>query len=191
MLILTASAIPIIWREIARASSLGDRQQAGHVFVRSTQILFFTTLALCAWLAAGSDTLVRTWAGDRYAAGVPVLAIMAFYPTQQTLGQLNTTALKATGRTTTFRNLSLALSVPDLALTSLLLAPASAPVPGLGLGAIGVALRMVVYGLASVLVYEWFNLRHFELSWRDALAHKIRAAVVVGACGYCGVPRPW
>ena len=183
VLVFTASALAIVWREIALTISLGDRGRASLIFLKSSTLLFFVTLVLCLWLAAGSHLLVGAWAGSAYAPGASVLAIMAFNPAVQTLGQLNSVAFKATGRTAAYRNLAILLSIPDLVITYVLLAPRSAAIPGFELGASGVALRMVVYGLVSVLVSERFNLKYFELSWYAASWQKLLATTVIGACG--------
>jgi hypothetical protein len=67
-----------------------------------------------------------------------------------------------------------------LLLTYFLLAPSSAAVPGLGLGAIGAAARVVGYGLLSVQVYEWSNFRFFHLNYGWATLQRIMIAAVVG-----------
>ena len=78
-------------------------------------------------------------------------------------------------------------------LTYLLLAPATAPVPGLHLGAIGMAIKTSLYGVLSALVYDWVNCRYFRIRYWVALAHKAIAALVVGATalGLVGVGGSW
>ncbi len=180
VLVFSSSALMIMWREIANAMGAGDRARAAHVYFRFNRLLFFLALTLCCWLSMSSRTLVAAFAGDEYGAAVPVLMIMAFYPLQQTAGQISTAALKGAEQTKVFRNLSMLLSIPDLALTYLLLAPPTAAVPGLGLGAIGVAIRMVGYGLLSVQAYEWSSFRLFGLSYGRSLAQNLACAGVAG-----------
>jgi O-antigen/teichoic acid export membrane protein len=185
VMLFTGSATAILWREIAHAVERDDGQKAADIFRSSSRVLLFVTMALCVWLAVGSRLLVAAIAGPDYARAAPVLAIMAFYPLQQTFGQLNGMALKATGRTAAYRNITLATSIPDIALTYFLLAPSDARVPGFDLGAVGVAVRMVGYGLLSVQVYEWSNARHFGIDYRELLRERagIFAALAVAGLG--------
>jgi O-antigen/teichoic acid export membrane protein len=134
-------------------------------------------------LSIASPVLVTRFAGADYTRAIPVLAIMAFYPLQQTFGQLNGTAFKAAGRTAEYRNISIALSIPDMLLTYWLIAPADAIVPGLDLGALGVAVRMVIYGLISVQVYEWRNAKYFDIPYARLLRDRLRVVGAVSAGG--------
>jgi O-antigen/teichoic acid export membrane protein len=182
VLVFTSSALMIFWREIAYWTAEGDQERAGRIYLRFNRLLVFLALALAFWLSLSSPTLIPALAGDQYQAAIPVLMIMAFYPVVQTYGQLTSAALKASGRTAAYRNLAIFFSVPDLALTYVLLAPPTAPVPGLNLGAIGVALRMVGYGLLSAQVFDWSNFRFFGLSYSRAVLQRLAAVAVVGGC---------
>ncbi|WKZ36505.1 MAG: hypothetical protein QY332_01020 [Anaerolineales bacterium] len=184
ILVFTSSALSIFWREIANAMANDERERAARTYLKFTHLLFFLALALCSWLSFGSRFLVHILVGDEYSLAVPVLAIMAFYPLQQTYGQINTAALKGSEKTKTIRNLGILVSIPDLILSYFLLASPHAPVPGLGLGAIGVALRMVVFGLLFVQVYEWMSHRTFGLSYLSTLTQKLAVAAVILFCGY-------
>ena len=122
-------------------------------------------------------------------AASSVLAIMAFYPVAQTTGQLTTSALKATERTMSYARWSMILSIPDLLLTYILLAPRTALLPGAQLGAVGLAIKTAIYGLVSVEVYEWLNCRFLRLSYSAGLARKLAAMLSVGALAFLVVNR--
>ena len=184
VLVFTSSALAIVWREIANALASGDRQRAARVYLLFSSLLQFAALLLCTWLSFGSQILVGLLAGEEYRLAVPVLAIMAFYPLQQTSGQLVTAAFKASERTRIYRNLGIFFSVIDLALIYILLAPTDAAIPGLGLGALGVAIRMVGYGLLSVQVYEWACLKFFGASYLTSAVQKILTFTVIGMSGF-------
>jgi hypothetical protein len=136
---------------------------------------------LACWLSGSSATLVETVAGPRFAPAVAVVAIMSFYPVSQTLGQISTAALKATEQTATYARASIALSIPDLALTWFLLAPHSATVPGLNLGALGVAVKTALYGLVSVHVLDWINCRLMGISFGGVLVRRLNGMLLVGS----------
>jgi O-antigen/teichoic acid export membrane protein len=179
VLVFTSSALSIFWREIAQAVANGERERAARIYEKFTHLLFFLSVVLCAWLSFGSPYLVQILVGEEYLLAVPILTWMAFYPLQQTYGQINIAALKGAEKTTVIRNLGILISIPDLLLTYFLLAPVDAPIPGLSLGALGVAIKMVVYGLISVQAYERICHRLFNLSYVRTFSRKSGVAVLV------------
>jgi O-antigen/teichoic acid export membrane protein len=183
VLVSTSAGLMIFWRETAKAIAQNDWARAGAIYDRFSRLLFVVTAIFCVWLSAASRTLVVAVAGAQYRNAVPVLAIMAFYPLAQTYGQLNAAVLKASERTARFRNLVLLLSIPDVAITYILLAPSTALVPGLGLGAVGVALKTAGYTLISVQAYELSSRRLFGQSYLAALVERLRVLGIVGLLG--------
>jgi O-antigen/teichoic acid export membrane protein len=181
-LTFVGAAMPIFWREVSKAVAGSDHVRAAEVYARFSQTLFFLAFVLSCWLSLASRSLVEWLAGPDYLAAAPVLMVMAFYPVVQTIGQLNDSALKATERTVQLRNLRLGLAVPDLLVTYFTVAPSTARVPGLGLGAIGVAAQLVGWGLLSRQVYEWTNSRFFGQSYLRGLRDRLVAVAVVGSC---------
>lgn len=180
-LVFASSGLSIFWRELAFANASGNLERAAHVYSRFGRLLVCAAIVVSWWLAVEAPVVIRVLAGQRYAPASSVLAVMAFYPVQQTYGQLSITGMKALGRTREFRNIALATSVPELMLTYFLLAPRTAVIPGLHLGAMGVALRMVIFGLISVQIYEWANARFFKIDyWRELIA-RLRMVALTGA----------
>jgi O-antigen/teichoic acid export membrane protein len=179
VLIFTSAGVMILWREIASAAARHDLAGAGQLYRQFSQLLVFVSLALSTWLACASPTLVTVFAGTEYAGAIPALRVAAYYPLAQTIGQLSTAGLKATGQTTQYRNWALLLSLPDMALTYFLVAPAEARVPGLGLGALGVAIKLTGFALITVGVYEAALMRHLGLSYRRLVSSYLRMAAIV------------
>jgi O-antigen/teichoic acid export membrane protein len=164
VLLFTGSAVSILWRELAAAVGEGDMQKAAGVYDGMTRPLMFAATAICCWLSFSSRELVTIVAGPEFLPAVPILAVMAFYPLAQTIGQLSTAGLKAIGLTAEYRNLAISLSIPDIALTYLFLAPRDAAIPGLELGALGVAIKMTGYAFLTVQLYQWRVVKHLGLS---------------------------
>jgi hypothetical protein len=106
---------------------------------------------------------------------------MAFYPISQTINQLTVASMKATERTASYARWSFLLSIPELLLTYLLLAPVNAPVPGLHLGAVGMAIKTALYGLVAAQIYDWVNCRFFKIRYAAELTRKLVVALTIGA----------
>jgi O-antigen/teichoic acid export membrane protein len=192
-MVFTNSGVWIFWREVAHHSAAGDVQHAARTYERFSRLFLFLVLALAFWLSASSTILVQIVAGARFRGAGIVLAVMAFYPVSQTMNQLAMASLKATERTRSYALWTVILSIPDLALTYLLLAPASARVPGLHLGALGMAIKTTVYGLVVAQVYDWLNCRFLNILYARALRRRVTALLAVGAAALVliGVGAPW
>jgi hypothetical protein len=102
-------------------------------------------------------------------------------------------SLKATERTRSYAFWTVILSIPDLALTYLLLAPATALIPGLHLGAIGMAIKTAGYGLVVAQVYDWLNCRFLDIPYARALGRRAVALLAVGTVAFVliGIGAPW
>lgn len=183
-LVFTNAGVSIFWREIAQQSAGDSPHLAARTYMVFSRMLFFISIVLACGLSAGSELLVHIVAGPAFAPAIAVVAIMAFYPASQTLGQLATAALKATEQTSRFARWSVALSIPDLLLVWLLLAPSTAAIPGWGLGAEGMAIRTAVYGLLSVHVLDWMNCRSMSLPYRDVILPRLLGALGAGALAF-------
>ncbi len=188
-LLFTNAAVWIFWREIAHHTASGAVNVAATTYREFSQLFFSLAVVLACWLSAGSGVLVRVVAGERFIPAGPVLAVMAFYPVAQTLGQLTTSALKATEQTARYSRCCLLLSIPDLLLTYLLLAPRTALVPGLHLGALGLACKTAIYALVSVQFYDHLNCRSLSLSYRRSLRMRLLALAVVGGIAFITLDR--
>jgi O-antigen/teichoic acid export membrane protein len=180
-LVFTTSGVWIFWREIAHHSAARDLRQTARVYLQFSALFFFLALVLSCGLSAGSTLLVQVVAGERFRSAGAVLAILAFYPISQTINQLTMASMKATERTASYARWTILLSVPDLFLTYLLLAPTTAPVPGLHLGAIGMASKTAFYGLLTAQVYDWLNCRYLKIGYARVLVRRLVVAAAVGA----------
>jgi O-antigen/teichoic acid export membrane protein len=179
-MVFTTSGLSIFWREIAH-SAARDLRVAAATYEKLSRLFFFLAVALSCGLSVGSAMLVQVVAGARFAAAANVLAIMAFYPISQTINQLTVASMKATERTASYARWSFLLSIPELLLTYLLLAPVTAPVPGLHLGAVGMAIKTALYGLVVAQIYDWLNCRFFKIRYAAELTRKLVAALTIGA----------
>jgi O-antigen/teichoic acid export membrane protein len=181
VLIFTSSVLMIYWREIAKRIASGERHRASIMYLSFDKMLFFLSLTFAFWLSITGKALIPLVAGKVYTEAVPVMAIMAFYPVQQNLGQLNGVAFLASERTVQYRNTAILTSVPSMMATYFLLASPASLLPGLGLGAIGLALKMVIVGLCTVQVYIWSNCKFFGISYWNLLRDKAITTIVIGS----------
>ncbi|HDZ77635.1 MAG TPA: hypothetical protein ENH41_06090 [Candidatus Omnitrophica bacterium] len=171
--LFTASILSIYKREMASSLGKNDSLRAAEIFSRYLKMMYFLTLVLSVFLAFHANTLLALIAGPKFKAAGVILIIMAFYPIHQVYGQLGGAAFYASERTAILRNISVSAMILGIPLSYFLIAPSTMPIPGLGLGAMGLAIKTVVWNILLVQVYLIWNCRFFKLNpipfWRHQI----------------------
>ena len=170
-IIFTSSMTPLFMREFSIAFGNNDIENMKSLFRKNMQLLFSITAFLSCFIATQADSVVRIMGGAKYIASIPTVIVMAFYPIHQTYGQLSSSLMLAAGQTRLYRNIAIAFSVLGLILSYLLIAPRQ--YFGMGAGATGLAVKMVVVQLFCVNVQLYFNTKFLKFSFWLYLVHQI------------------
>lgn len=169
-LIATVSVLRILWKEIAEAHHQQDMERVRKLYQRASRMLFFVGAFLAGGLQPVTREILSLTVGEAYLSGTVTLAIMMLYPVHQSMGQIGGTMLFATGYTKAYALCSSVSILVSLVVVYFVLAPASAPVPGLQLGAEGLALKLVCVQVFSVNLLSWVIARkfgwHFDWSYQ-------------------------
>jgi O-antigen/teichoic acid export membrane protein len=181
-LLCATSLVNIFWKEIASAHAAGDMAKQERLYNKSSKSLYFASCATACLLIPFADMVLNSLLGKKYAAAGISLSLMLFFPVHQSLGQINGAYLLATGRTMLSLIVSLASVIISLPVSYLTLASPQSFVPGLGLGASGLALKSVV--VQALLV----NLQGYLIcrinSWKYHFWYQIFVPVVLLSFGY-------
>jgi len=165
-LLATAAIINVLFKELSEASKRGDHERVARLHRRFSISLYAFTAWLIALLLPCSRTILQHTAGPQFTAGAMVFAVMLTFPLHQCLGQINGTFFYATGNTRTLAWLGpigMGLSIVGGYFT---LAPRNAWLPGLGLGATALAVKMVVVQVVAVNLQLWLIARHQKRHYR-------------------------
>lgn len=181
-LLVTTAVLPIFWKEIAAAWEEKDNVRAQAMYRKTCKSLVFLGALCSGLLVPWAELIVRSLLGPAYADAWPVLGLMLLYPIHQALGQINGTTLLATGQTNIYFSVSSVMMLLSIPMTLLLLAPADGAIQGLGLGAIGLALKMVALGIVSTNVQGWALARHH--GWRYEWLYQPLAIAILLGSGY-------
>jgi O-antigen/teichoic acid export membrane protein len=119
------------------------------------------------------------FAGDKYSEAIIPVAIMALYPIHQTFGQLSGSLLIATGQTRLYANLAIAMMIASAPVSYILLASHEFLIPGLALGATGLAIKMVLIQFLGTNVQLYFNTRFLGASFRRWLVLQFKVIGIV------------
>ncbi|HEY6925284.1 MAG TPA: hypothetical protein VI653_17545, partial [Steroidobacteraceae bacterium] len=127
--------------------------------------------------------LVELLLGPAYHDSWPVLALMLLYPIHQSLGQVNATMFMACERTREYMITALIGQLLSLPVSYILLAaPDTMPLPGLGLGAYGLALKMVGMNALLVNLQAWIIAKFNQ--WKFEWLYQLTAIVPLLLLGY-------
>ncbi len=150
-LIATGSLIRIFWKEIAEAYQAKDYQRVQRFYSQVARGLYaFAAWSSCLLIPYAGSILGLT-VGLTYLGATVSFALYLLYPVHNSLGQVEGTFFQAVGDTKTITKISVWTLIISLPATYFLLADRSALVPGLGLGSLGLVLKMVILQAGSVI----------------------------------------
>jgi O-antigen/teichoic acid export membrane protein len=201
-LLVTTSAIPVFLKEVAEAFAHGDTDRVRVLYSRTTQYLYFVAAVISCFAVPYAREILVGLIGYRFESGWTALGVMLLYPVSQSLGQVNGAFFYATGQTPLYRNLTIGSMALSMVLTYVLLAPPGRPTGGLGLGAVGLAVKTVLLSLVATNVQSLFIRRLYRLPaayWAQAtsvalllaMAFSVRVAIVTLSSTVGVVPSVW
>lgn len=177
-LLATASILSIFWKEIAEAYKQNDHDRVGRLYHKVSRSLLMLGAVVACFLVPWSEQLTSLLLGSAYAAAWPILAVMFLYPVHQSLGQINATMFMACERTKPYMYLTLLGMFISMPVTYFLLVPSDIwLVPGLGLGAFGLALKMVGLNVLLVNIQSWLLARYHQ--WKYEWTYQLEGLLVL------------
>jgi len=155
-LIATTSMLKVFWKEIAEANAQGNKERLYYLYTKISRALLFVAAIGACFLIPFSKEILFFLLGPKYEPGWLCLAIMFLYPIHQSLGQINGTYLYATSNTRLYSKIGIIMMLLSIPVTYLVLASRNNIIPGLGLGSVGLALKMVILQIIGVNMYGYF-----------------------------------
>jgi O-antigen/teichoic acid export membrane protein len=138
-----------------------------HLYQKVCRFLYFFAAVISALLIPWSETITRIALGPTFVDGHMVVAVMFFYAAHRALFMINGSMLMATGQTH-FHLISggifMVFSIP---VSYVIQAPASAAIPGFELGAMGMAIKAILFSIIMVNIVTWWIGKQFgkPLDW--------------------------
>lgn len=169
-LVLTTSMLSIFWKEIAEANKNGNKERMHYLYSRTLKNLCFMSSAGGCFLFPFTKEILTFVLGPAYVGGWLAVAIMFLFPIPQSIGQVNSIYFYAIGQTKLLSKIGVVMMIISIPISYFILAPASAVVPGLGLGSVGIALKMIIFTVLLVNIYSYFiskrSGRKFEFAYQ-------------------------
>jgi O-antigen/teichoic acid export membrane protein len=175
--LVTASMVKVLWKELAEAREHGNAGRVAELYGTTARGLHLVAAWIACLLVPYAREIIAWTVGREFSGATFCLMVMLLYPVQQAIGQVQATLFYASEDTKSYSRIGLwtmALSIP---VTYLLIAPSTAWVPGLALGAVGVALKTVVVGFVVVEVQGVvLGRRH---GWNSGIVYRAGALAVL------------
>ena len=175
----TSAMTAVLMREFTVSHAKNDLPRLQSLFNR---IRMFVGMAavLGAFLAVNAGAVTMIFAGPGFEAAAMPVAIMAFYPIHQTFGQLSNSLILAAGKTRFYSRVGIATMILSIPISYLLLANGNgSQIPwlpaGLGLGATGLAIKMVGLQLIVCNIFLFYNTRQLRVAYRPWVWFQILA----------------
>lgn len=160
-LLATTSVLRVFWKEVAEARQQNDHARTRRLYESASRGLFFLAAWVSCMLIPFSRDILLWTVGPSYQVAWLAFACLLVYPIYQTIGQLQGVFFYASSDTGYYAKVGLVIMALSLPLTYIMLAPRTAAIRGLGLGALGVALKMLVVQIVGV------NLQAYVISKRN------------------------
>ncbi|WP_124945445.1 lipopolysaccharide biosynthesis protein [Sulfurirhabdus autotrophica] len=179
-LLATTSILSIFWKEISNALAKHDHARVTMLYHKVSRGLVMLGAIITGLLLPWAEQIVTVFLGPSYVQAWPVLAIMLLYPIHQSMGQIGGTMLLAGGHTHKYMVVSMMIMLVSVPFSYLMLAPAAgALVPGLGMGAVGIASKTVLLSIVAVNIQALVIARYS--GWKfDWLYQVIGIPLMVG-----------
>lgn len=163
--VATVSILAVIWKEVAESFGKNDLVRVRSMFLRARAAVFFCGAAVSAMFLPYVGLILRTTAGTQFAAATLCVSLLFLYPIHQAVSQLQQTFLLATGATSAYSVIGIVGMLMSIPISYAVLAPPAARIPGLGLGALGLAMKFVVMQLIGVTAQFWYLRRQHAFPW--------------------------
>jgi O-antigen/teichoic acid export membrane protein len=171
VLLASSSFINIFWKEISEAQHQGNQERLKLLYQKSIKLFFFIGASICGFLIPWSKEIISLFLGETYLECNSVLAIMLLQPIFASLGQISGAFLLATSQTKAqvkLGSIVLGISIP---LSFFIQANENSFLPGLSLGAVGMALKYVGFTAIGANLFNWWIAKShgWKIEWRFQL----------------------
>jgi O-antigen/teichoic acid export membrane protein len=165
-LIATTSILQVFWKEIAEAHSLGNAERVRQLYEKVSRGLYFFGAVLSCFLVPFTRQILGLLLGPAYQEAWIPLSLMFLYPVHQSLGQITGTMLYSMGHTRTKSYIGLFFMAISIPTTYFMLARKNSIIPGLGMGSLGLSLKMVLCQLVDVNLMALFVAKYLKIPFK-------------------------
>ncbi len=168
--IFTNAMTPIITREFAKSYEKKNILQMKKLFFKYIPMFYSIAAYFGIFISIQSENVLMIFTDEEFKDAYLVLVLMALYPINQTYGQLSGSVFYVTEQTKRIRNIALATQPIGLLLTFWLIYI-------LELEAIGLAIKMLIMQIITVIIKLYFNSKFLDFKMGYFIWHQIYSLI--------------
>ena len=180
--IFSSAMTPLLMREFTVAYGNKNFKLIASLFKKNIPLLYFIGAFISIYDAFNKEIIIYAIAGDEYLDGSIAFMLMAFYPIQQSYGQLSGALFFATDQTKLYTNIGISVTVIGLFTTFFLISPKN--IGGLDLGSTGLAIKFLLIQFLGVTIGLYYNTKYLKLSFIKFLGHKFLVVIILSFFAY-------
>jgi O-antigen/teichoic acid export membrane protein len=177
--IFSQSISKVLWKDVAYNFHIEENQRVQNILEKTYNNIFTISLLFSTILIFYRMELIELTAGKAFMAAQPIIVILAVYAIFYNVSQVNSVFFYASAQVKLMRNLRMLNITLRVVLTYILLAPKDYAVPGLSLGAIGLALQGAISCMLMTAIEIFFVSRKVRISLKNFLYEKTRLSFVM------------
>jgi O-antigen/teichoic acid export membrane protein len=181
--IFTGAMTPLIIREFSVAFSNKNIPKIRSLFVKNIPMLYTIAAAISVFLCIEGNAVTQIIGGEKFKEAGLAISLMTLYPIHQTYGQLSGSVFYATGQTKLYRNIGVSIMVSGLIVSFFLISPQK--FYGLNLGAMGLAIKMLIMQFIGVNIELFFNSKYLNLNFKKLVGHQILIVILFLSFAFC------
>ena len=175
---------PLLMQSVAKADEDKDLEGVRNAFEK-VKLLYFVGVFLSIFFMFHTEEVIGLIGGDSYNAAKMTVLVMFLYPIHVVYGQFCGGVLIALRKTHLYRNIALVSAFIGIVITYILLAPKAFFIPGLELGSLGLAMKLVMVQLFSVTIQLYFVCKIVNVKMSHFLLSQLIIPIPVILVGFC------
>lgn len=174
-IMFTMAFMPLIVREYAIAHDQGDNERVVGLYKRYIPLFVLFAGYLAFFVAVEAEKLTFIVGGKQFKDSSIVTAILMFQAIYFPIGNFTSSLYLATGRTALYSGIGIVGVLAGLPITFFLVAPSA--YYGLGLGAVGLAIKMIIAELFITNYYLYYICRIYRMPFRAIMQIQITVPI--------------
>lgn len=178
--VLIASVVPVIQREFARAHTGNNQEEIRSLFLGYVPKLYLLMSFICVFFAIEIEKIVLLFGGNEYRQSLLPGFILLLVASVNPVIVISNSLFLAVDQTKLIRNITIVKAIIGLAAAYFLIVPKN--LFGLNLGAVGLALKITIVQLFSMVTFLYFGAKQFQFNYL-----KIILQIFLGMVNFLGI----
>ena len=152
--LIGAGIFSVLWKEFSELNFTKNLEKMKSIYSRYYSILFVTTSFFCMYFVPWVSDIIQMTVGKQFSEAKSTVLVLLFLPIYQIVGRLNLVFLYATFRNNLILRMNLLSFILSILFSYLLIVPSDKIIPGMGLGALGLAAKTLIVNWVVVLIFK-------------------------------------